>query len=160
MSGKILLLSLQPQFAEKVFDGTKKVELRRTWPKVTIDTVLVYVSTPVKALVGAFTVAQIMEGNPTYLWGKVRRHAGITRKQFDDYYAGALKGYGIFFSDIKTLPSPVELSQLRELWTDFHPPQSYRYMDAKAVERLELLSLTSSSKIIKGALRNSARQTI
>lgn len=151
MPGKTLLLSLRPEFAEKVFAGTKKVELRRIWPKVAIDDwVLVYVSTPVKALVGAVQVALIMEANPSYLWKKVRHQAGLTRQQFDDYYAGALKGYGIFLNDTRTLPSPIELYKLKRLWTDFHPPQCYRYLSSYEVELIEIFSHTINPKATEG----------
>jgi predicted transcriptional regulator len=130
MSGRTLLLSLRPEFAEKVFAGTKKVELRRIRPRIQIqDWVLVYVSTPVQAVVGAFQVAEVVENSPAALWKKVREHAGITRRQFDDYYLGAPKGYGIFLSAVKVLPEPVKLSHLRMVLPDFHPPQCYRYLD-------------------------------
>lgn len=130
MSGRTLLLSLRPEFAEKVFAGTKRVELRRVRPRIEVqDWVLVYVSTPVQAVVGAFQVAGVVENSPATLWRKVREHAGVTRRQFDDYYSGAPKGYGIFLSAVKMLPKPVKLSYLRMIWPDFHPPQSYRYLD-------------------------------
>lgn len=161
MPSKTLLLSLRPEFAKKVFAGTKRVELRRIWPKAAIDDwVLVYVSTPVKALVGAFQVSLIMEANLSYLWEKVRHHAGVTRQQFDDYYAGALKGYGIFLRDTRTLPNPIELSLLRELWSDFHPPQCYRYLDSSEIEQLEFFSKTISTRSVFNCVYDKASERI
>jgi hypothetical protein len=69
---------------------------------------------------------------------------------FDDYYAGALKGYGIFLRDTRTLPSPVGLSHLRKLWSDFHPPQCYRYLNSSEVEQVESFSQTISPNVGKG----------
>ncbi len=130
MPGRTLLLSIRPEFADKVFAGTKTVELRRIRPKVAIqDLVLVYASTPVRAIVGAFRVREVIEKSPAMLWKEVRDHAGITRRQFDDYYSGAPKAFGIFLSSVRRFHQPVELIRLRKLWPGFHPPQSYRYLD-------------------------------
>lgn len=134
ISERALLLSLRPEFADKVFDGTKKVELRRIRPRVAIQgLVLVYVSTPVRAIVGAFRVREVIEGSPSMLWKDVRHHAGVTRRQFDEYYIGAAKAYGIFLNSVTRFREPVDLSHLRALWPDFHPPQSYRYLDLSQV---------------------------
>jgi predicted transcriptional regulator len=63
MTDTTLLLSLRPEFAELVFAGVKKVEFRRVRPRVQANEwVLVYVSTPVQALVGAIQVANVIDG--------------------------------------------------------------------------------------------------
>ena len=130
MEERTLLLSLRPEFADKVFAGTKKVELRRIRPSVEIHgLVLVYVSTPVRAIVGAFRVRDVIERSPAALWREVREHAGVTRRQYDDYYLGAPKAYGIFLSSVRRFREPVELTDLRKLWPGFHPPQSYLYLN-------------------------------
>ena len=62
MLRKILLLSIHPEHAKNIFDGIKTVELRRTRPRLSkCDQVLVYVSSPTKALVGAFEVKKVIE---------------------------------------------------------------------------------------------------
>ena len=62
----MVLLSIKPKYADKIFNGTKTVELRRICPKVTEgDLILVYVSSPVKALVGEFEVKKIVEALTT-----------------------------------------------------------------------------------------------
>jgi predicted transcriptional regulator len=130
MSRSTLLLSLRPEFAELVFTGVKKVELRRVRPRVEANEwILVYVSTPVKALVGAIQVERVIECTPSSLWKEVREDAGISRRQFNEYYVGAPKAYGIVLSAVKRLPEPVTLSRLRKVWPDFHPPQCYRYLE-------------------------------
>src|SRR5215207_9382671 len=129
MAGHILLLSIRPEHAFKIFDGSKKVELRRVRPKVSAgDSVLVYVSTPVRALVGAFDVERVVEARPQALWDQVKETAGITREQFDSYYSGAANAYGIVVGQVRQLPEPVMLYRLRKLFSGFHPPQSYRYL--------------------------------
>jgi predicted transcriptional regulator len=132
MQEKTLLLSLRPRYAELVFAGTKTVELRRVRPRVQRnDWIFVYVSTPVKALTGAIQVADVIENRPSTLWGKVRNGAGVTRRQFDEYYEGALKAYAIVVNAALLFREPVELGRIREVWPGFQPPQSYRYLDVE-----------------------------
>jgi predicted transcriptional regulator len=129
MSSGILLISVRPEHAEKIFDGSKKVELRRVRPKVTSgDMVFIYVSAPVKALVGAFYVEKVVEASPQMLWGQVKDIAGINRARFDAYYNGAVNAYGIFVQETRQLPKPVDLELLRDIVSSFRPPQSYRYI--------------------------------
>ena len=115
MAGEILLLSIRPEHADKIFDGSKRVELRRVRPRVTSgDLVLVYVSTPVRALVGAFDVTRVVEAQPQILWEQVKEDAGISREQFDSYYRGAAKAYGIVVGNVRQLPEPVMLHRLKK----------------------------------------------
>ena len=70
---RYILLSIQPQHAAKIFDGKKTVELRKTFPKIQgSQWVILYVSTPVKAIVGAFQIKHIVQENPTGMWEKLK----------------------------------------------------------------------------------------
>ena len=157
MPADVLLLSIRPEYAGKIFDGTKTVELRRTRPRLKAeDWVLVYVSTPVQALIGMFQVDRVVTGVPTELWSMVHNRAGITREQYDLYYAGAEVAYGIFLKRPRRLPNPIYLGYLRQLLTGFQPPQSYRYLtsdqaslidsESQRFKRRELLQQMPSAR--------------
>ena len=142
MSNYVLLLSIRPQYAEKIFDGTKTVELRRVRPRVKEgDTVLVYASSPVKALVGAFVVSRVVEKAPQELWRIVRSRAGIEQEEFEAYYDGARTGFGIFFKEVCEYSAPIELQSIRQRWPDFWPPQGYRYLQKGRADTDLLFSL-------------------
>lgn len=129
MKNNTLLLSIRPEYATKIFNGQKGVELRKVRPNLQPgDVVLVYVSSPIKELQGTFVVDKIIEATPEELWQKVRHIAGISRQEFDSYYATSPKGYGIVLKTPLTLSNPISLTELKKLWQNFHPPQSYRYL--------------------------------
>ncbi|WP_066426518.1 ASCH domain-containing protein [Anabaena sp. 4-3] len=136
MYKNILLLSIKPKYAEKIFSGKKQVELRRVRSRLnTDDLVLVYVSSPTKALVGSFQVDQIIQieiqkssKDLNEFWHKVKNIAGITSQEFQSYYHGASVMVGIFVKNLRTLPEPIDLTQLREILPEFRPPQNYRYL--------------------------------
>lgn len=135
---KTLLLSIRPKYAAKILTGDKGVELRRTRPNVSAgDLVVVYASSPVKALIGTFQVAEVVTDSPNKLWKTVRHSAGITKKEFDEYYSGASAAFGIVCSNPRTLKEPLDLDQLRDAWGNFWPPQTYRYLKPDEMQRIQ-----------------------
>ena len=70
MSSNAIVLSIRPQFADKILKGTKTVELRRVYPRRIGkgDRGLIYASSPVKSLVGGFEIARIVEKPLNELW--------------------------------------------------------------------------------------------
>lgn len=126
----ILLLSIRPKYADKIFNCTKTVELRRVRPRLLNegDIVLVYVSSPEQAVVGSFNVDNIVEKPIGKLWDEVEKRAGISNEEFYDYYKGIKVGVGIFLKDIRRFSQPVELHRLRNKLPNLKPPQSFRYL--------------------------------
>jgi predicted transcriptional regulator len=126
----ILLLSIRPEYANKIFDRTKTVELRRVRPRLLNegDRVVVYVSSPQQAVVGSFKVDNIVEKPVTELWEEVEKLAGISHEDYYDYYQGVRLGVGIFLKDIHRFSQPVELHRLRNKLPNLKPPQSFRYL--------------------------------
>ena len=136
MSKNAVLLSIRPEYAKKIFDGTKTVELRRTCPRVKEDDlVLVYVSSPVKALVGFLKVSHIIKETPEKLWLLVGSHAGVSKREFENYYSGASVGFGLYIDRVRRLKKPVSLEQLKARWPGFLAPQSYRYVVRNGLDR-------------------------
>lgn len=124
-----LLLSIKPQYAKKIFDGTKTVELRRIKPKHLNDgdLILVYESAPVKALMGAFEVEKVVEDSINKLWKKVANKSAISQIEYDNYFKGASVGVGIFIGNVWKLLEPLTLENLKQEPYLFTPPQSFRY---------------------------------
>lgn len=138
MKSNAILMSIRPQYASKIFDGTKTVELRRIKPKTlgSGDLIFVYVSSPVKALTGAFRVASVVEKKLEPLWRTVKDNAGVTRAEFFNYFKGVDLGVAIFIDDVWLLPRPIKLAQLQEEIKNFYPPQSFRYTSIKQISNL------------------------
>jgi predicted transcriptional regulator len=133
-SGTALLLSIRPRFADQIFAGTKTVELRRVRPRVkTGDLVIVYASGTQKALVGAFQIADVIAGSAESIWRRFGGGTGLSKAEFDGYFAGADTGFALEVARTWQLPAPVQLATLRRQRGGFQAPQSYRYMDLTEV---------------------------
>lgn len=137
MPSRTLLLSIRPGFADLIFAGEKSVELRRVRPKVESgDVVLVYVTSPIMALAGAFSVSQVFSGSPDTLWRKVGSHSGLSRFDYREYFDGCETAYGIGVEKSWRFSYPVALDELRQRLPGFLPPQSYWYLPSELLQIL------------------------
>jgi predicted transcriptional regulator len=139
MTNPAILMSIRPLYAEKIFNRTKTVELRRIRPKLIQkgSLIFVYVSSPIQSLVGAFSVASVKEMAISTLWDSVKDQACINYRDFNKYYHGAETGVAIFISDVWLLPKPIHLSDLQKDYDGFYPPQSFRYTSIQQIWNFE-----------------------
>jgi predicted transcriptional regulator len=136
MAKNALLISVRPRFAEMIFTGTKTVELRRIRPRIGRgDLVFIYVSSPVKALEGAFEVGEVVPGTPSSIWQRFREETGLSKREFDTYYEGKPTAFAIVIQKCWKLPAPIHLAILQKQKNGFHPPQSYHYICRQAFSR-------------------------
>jgi len=141
-----LLLSIRPHFVDLIFAGTKTVELRRVKPRVKSgDLVVVYASGATKGMVGAFEVAGVTAATPSSIWRKYNGGSGLTKREFDHYFAGVSVGYAICIGKFWKIQEPVPLNTLRQRRAGFRPPQSYHYW--KLDELLQISGESLSSRV-------------
>lgn len=136
-----VLLSIKPEFAEKIFSGEKTFEFRKSvFKNSTVKTVVVYATRPVARIVGEFDVARVMGAEPSELWKKTQAGAGITEEFFREYFVGRSYGFALEIENATLYPEPIMPSDLIE---NFVAPQSYMYVDdaggRKGSEQLALL---------------------
>jgi predicted transcriptional regulator len=78
-----LFLPIDPEWAIAILRGTKKWELRTKRPAIDRgDVVVVYASAPLKAIVGSFTVGEIVSGAPRAIWSVVGGEVASTRRAY------------------------------------------------------------------------------
>ena len=120
-----VLLSIKPEFALKIFDGSKRYEYRRTiFKRGEVTTVVVYASDPIKKVIGEFEIGEILHEEPQALWVKTGDRAGITKKRFVEYFENKTKGYAIMVKRARMYDAPIPLSKFMVSW----PPQSFMYL--------------------------------
>lgn len=135
-----IVLSIKPQFTNKILDGSKTIEMRTKIGKKFINgsKVIIYSSSPCKAIVAIAKIKKIQhlakhEINDLHL-SKIC----ITREFFDKYMEKRSHCYLMELSEIYKLNSHLPLAELRKL--DFTPPQSFCY-SSKDLENLVASSL-------------------
>jgi predicted transcriptional regulator len=128
MINKVLLISIKPEFADKIFNGKKKIELRKSMPSVEKgDWVIVYSTDPVKAVVGICEVKNVIKTSRTKMWKTHSKSLGINQKRFWEYYSNNTYAIGIELTKINKLDQKVLLSSIKKSLPKFAPPQTFRY---------------------------------
>ena len=123
------LLSIKPEFAEKILTREKRYEFRKTRFRdpSKVDTVIMYSSSPDQEIVGTFTFENVIQDDPEDLWDDFGDVSGIEdRSRFLNYFSNSETGYAIEIKDVCRLPSPVDP---RSHFEDFRPPVSFQYVN-------------------------------
>ena len=126
--GRVALMSIHPVYANAILCGDKKVEFRKKPLASDITHVMVYSTSPVGAVVGAFTVAGQYTSTPMSLWKRFAKGAGIPRRQFFDYYSSSARGPGIEVGIVFAPRQPLNLTASVGVQ---RPPQSFQYLTPK-----------------------------
>jgi predicted transcriptional regulator len=122
-----VLLSIKPEYAEKILSGEKKFEFRKSaFKNKSVKTVVIYATKPIGKVIGEFEVDQIISGSPVDLWKQTIDFSGITKSFFMEYFNGRSIGYAIKVKKVKRYQVPQNIS-------DFLPhgnaPQFFYYLN-------------------------------
>lgn len=120
-----VLLSIKPEFAEKILNGTKRYEFRKQGFSKPVDTVVLYATRPVGKIVGEFKLKTVHADVPEQIWRLTENFAGINKLFFDAYFQNRGKAYALEVERAVRYAEPVEP---KEFMADFTAPQSYRYI--------------------------------
>jgi len=119
-----VVLSIKPEFANKIFAGTKKFEFRKAiFKNDKIKTVIVYASSPVQKVIGEFEIEKIINKDIDCLWELTQHFSGITEDYFYQYFANREEGFAIQIRKTKKYRQPKCLRADYNLF----PPQSFAY---------------------------------
>lgn len=120
-----ILLSIKPQFANKIFEGTKLFEFRRSiFKNQNINTVVVYASSPVQKVIGEFTIDTILTDKPEIIWEQTKHHSGISKDFFNDYFADRDRAFAIKVKNTELYETPLNLADFNINFA----PQSFVYL--------------------------------
>ncbi len=121
-----VLLSIKPEFVERIFSGEKKFEYRKAiFKKQGIKNIVIYSTMPEGKVVGEFSVGKIHKSSPSELWDKTKKYSGVNKSFYDSYFEDRENGYAIEISDVIKYDTPMTLSALGE---NIFAPQSFRYL--------------------------------
>lgn len=120
-----VLLSIKPQYAEQIFNGTKKYEYRKSIFKLkNVQTIIVYASSPIKQVIGEFSIDHIFCADVDTVWEVTKQYAGVSHDFYKSYFANKKRAYAI------KIGSPQRYAQPRIL-SDYGlqvAPQSFAYV--------------------------------
>lgn len=143
-SGRVVLLSIKPKYVDLILAGTKRVELRRSWPSNDIGAMVLYSSAPIQKLVGIAFIDRVEECNFESLWILADSNGGgVTYDELKAYIKGKKNAFGVMIDRVKIAEIQVDP---KDLFPNFTPPQSFLYLDPIEFSRVERAMFPSEER--------------
>ena len=121
-----VLLSVKPEFVEKIFAGTKKYEFRKSlFKRSGVKYVVIYASAPIKRVVGEFEIDDILSDGVDIVWDKTKKYSGITKAFYKSYFQNRKIANAIKIGHIRKYEKARQLSD----YNIQQAPQSFCYID-------------------------------
>lgn len=119
-----MLLSINPEYVEKIMNGEKLFEYRKFKCREDVDTIVIYATAPIKRVVAEADIANIVEDDLLKVWQITKQHSGITYSFFRKYYKGKKKAVAYHLKNVNIYQTPLTLEDLGVSVA----PQSFRYL--------------------------------
>ena len=134
-AGRAILLSIKPKYSDLILSGEKRVEFRRTWAAEEVGLIAVYASSPIQRIVALVGVDEVVWASPTKLWSHCTSRGGaLTRRELNEYFNGKGQGCAVLLGVVRKLKQPIDP---HAVFKEFSAPQSFRYLTAPEVKKLE-----------------------
>jgi predicted transcriptional regulator len=126
MASKLgIVLALHPRYAQLIYDGKKRAELRRSFGGPGTRVVFIYETAPVSAVTGFFLVKGFRSMRPQSAWREFDGKLGLTHAEFNEYVHGCDEVKILEIGKTAKLPAPLTL---RAFTGRDSAPQSFCYV--------------------------------
>lgn len=122
---KSILISINPQYVDKIMNGEKEYEYRKIKCKAEVDKMYIYSTIPVKKVVGEAKIECILEGSPQEIWERTKSKSGVSKEFFDSYFRFNKQAYAYKLYDIIKYDKPKDIKEFGVNYA----PQLFCYVD-------------------------------
>ena len=122
---KAILLSIKPEYVDRILAGTKKYEYRKRLARSNNSVLLVYSTSPVMKVVAKVEILGTICAAPSTLWEQTKSNAGIIRKKYREYFHGCKTAYAYKLGKVEIFDPPRDLLDYNITLA----PQSFSYVD-------------------------------
>lgn len=127
MKTRKILLSIKPEYVDKILTQAKKFEYRKQRCKSNVDTIVIYSTHPVMRVIGEVEILDVIEDTPNHVWQQTKEFSGISKQFFDSYFSGRTKAIAYKLGVVNIYPHPKLLSDIGIK----SAPQSFVYLNRK-----------------------------
>lgn len=119
-----ILLSIKPEYTNRILAGTKKFEFRRNVAKRHVDRILIYSTSPEMKVVGSVAVTGVLKETPQNLWNKTKDYSGISHEKYMAYFSDREYAYAYQLGEVKIFKKAKSLAD----YGITTAPQSFAYV--------------------------------
>ena len=119
-----IIISINPEYVEKIINGEKKFEYRTKAAKEDINKIIIYETKPIMKVVAEVEILDVIATSPEELWNQTKNQSGITKSFFDKYFKDKQVAYAYKLGEVNVYEKPKSL-------LDFGlrmAPQSFAYV--------------------------------
>jgi Uncharacterized conserved protein len=106
-----ILISINPEFVEKIISGEKRYEFRTRIAKKGVKKLIIYCTFPTMKVLAEAEIKSIIALSPEELWEKTSEHAGISKDRFFRYFAGRKMAYAYELGKVTPYSAGKSLSE-------------------------------------------------
>ncbi|MDF2866198.1 MAG: hypothetical protein K0R72_1016 [Clostridia bacterium] len=106
-----ILLSINPEYIENIFNGIKQYEYRKIKCRKDIEKIIIYSTYPVRKVVGEARVEKILGDTPNNIWKITEKYSGTSIHFYNEYFKGREKAIAYKLIDVKKYNKPKQLSE-------------------------------------------------
>ena len=122
-----ILLSIKPQYVDKIVSGEKKYEFRKTiFKRKQVDAIVVYSSGKVGKLIGEIKFTTILSDTPLNIWNITKEKAGLSKGDFFDFFRNKEIAHAIKIESFEPYSHAISI---QEKYPGVNPPQYFVYVE-------------------------------
>lgn len=121
-----VILSIKSKYVQEILNRNKKYEYRKRIFKRDIEKIYIYESSPKKKIIGYFKYKGALEGKPDFIWNETYESSGISKVEYDNYFANKEIAYAFIIEELYLFEKPLDPYKI---FQNFVAPQSYKYID-------------------------------
>lgn len=87
-----VMLSIKPEYVERILSGEKRYEFRRrVFKRTDVDTIVIYETAPVSKVVAEAHIDEIIAGTAWDVWDRTGQQGGISRERVHGLLPGCVR---------------------------------------------------------------------
>ncbi len=111
-ASKLMIMSIHPRHIQRILQGEKTVELRKTRPAVEAgQPAALYATAPTSAVVATCVIDRVVVGIPGQVRSALLGPARVTAQEYDAYLSGSQQAVAIYLRDVSVLNEPISFAQ-------------------------------------------------
>lgn len=132
-----IMISIHPEYIQKILTGEKTIELRTRLIRVAPQTkIWIYSTLPQGAIVATAAFDAIYAMTPSDAWINYSHDLCLTPENYRKYTQTRDMVYLFKLVNIKQLCNSVSLNELRSVYSAFQPPQFFMYITNSSIMKL------------------------
>lgn len=120
-----IMLSINPEFVEKIMSGEKRYEYRTKIPKRAVKKIIIYCTFPTMKVMAEAEIKKVISLPPEELWELTNSHSGISKTRYLEYFRGHKMAYAYELGEVKIFDKGKSLLD----YGCKYAPQSFVYIN-------------------------------